>query len=567
MAGASMAAHADSWWDWLRLPCDSLTAVTSDSATVRSASLVTSPATIAGAAVDVPFCRVQGVARPSADSEINFEVWLPASAAWTGRLKVNGTGGYAGGTPYARLAQDIGDGFVTAGSDMGHVGGESAAWTLNHPEKVKDWGLRAHYFVTTAAKTVANAYYAKSVDHSYFEGCSNGGRQAMMMAQRFPDLFDGIAAGAPSMFYPDLLMSLLWTGKLLTPVLGQPASISPAKRAMITQRVLAECDALDGLVDGTLTSPRACTFRPETLRCTAGDAPDCLTDQELNVVMEVYRGIHTETGVQRWNGLVLSSEISWDPNFADNGGYGRFIGHYVYSMESPPFDWRNLNFSSDYDFIKQTLTPITAAPSPDLTAFKAHGGKLIQYHGWIDPIVGPDGSPNYFKALTQFEKLKDLPQGEFDQQIEALTPSEVNSTALAFGPTVQEYHRLFMMPGVPHCGIEATATGPNAVGGGFTEPPKALRNAEHHVVSAVIKWVEEGVAPETIIASRIVNAAVVLERPLCVYPKVAVYKGSGDINVASSFACAMPEQLITTATDIVQIQNSLRQRDVLAPTR
>src|SRR5262249_1094650 len=176
-------------------------------------------APVGGGAVPVPIGRVQGTARPSSDSEIKFEVWLPlADASWTGRFKQNGTGGYAGATPYARLAQDVTDGFVSAGSNMGHDGGENASWTLGHPEKVKDWGLRAHYYVATAAKTLANAYYGTPVVHSYFEGCSNGGRQALMMAQNYPTLFDGIAAGAPSNFYPDVLMWLTWTGKTLTPV-------------------------------------------------------------------------------------------------------------------------------------------------------------------------------------------------------------------------------------------------------------------------------------------------------------------------------------------------------------
>src|SRR4051794_12679510 len=150
--------------------CSALLGVTSDSSTMTAADSVTAPATVGGVAVTVPFCRVQGTARPSSDSEIKFEVWLPpTSADWTGRMKVNGTGGYAGATPYARLAQDITDGFVTAGSNMGHDGGESATWTLGHPEKVKDWGLRAHYYVATAAKTLANAFYGQPVSHSYFE--------------------------------------------------------------------------------------------------------------------------------------------------------------------------------------------------------------------------------------------------------------------------------------------------------------------------------------------------------------------------------------------------------------
>src|SRR4029079_6647284 len=179
--------------------CSQLLSVTSEDATMTAADLVTPPATVGGVAVTVPFCRVQGTARPSTDSEIKFEVWLPPTPAeWTGRRKVDVTGGYAGATPYARLAQDIADGFVTAGSNMGHDGGESATWTLGHPEKVKDWGLRAHYYVATAAQTLSCMFYGKPVRHSHVEGCSNGGRQALMMAQNYPTLFDGIAAGAPS---------------------------------------------------------------------------------------------------------------------------------------------------------------------------------------------------------------------------------------------------------------------------------------------------------------------------------------------------------------------------------
>src|SRR5882672_2476020 len=231
------------------LSCAQLSSVTPEASTITSAALA-GPGSVAGVTTTVQFCRVQGTARPSQDSEIKFEVWLPAAAAWSGRFKQNGTGGYAGGTPYARLAQDIGGGFVTAGSNMGHDGGENAAWTLGHPEKVKDWGLRAHYYVATAAKVLAQAFYDKPVVHSYFEGCSNGGRQAMMMAQNYPQLFDGIAAGAPSMFFPDILFWLLWTGKNLTPVLGQPPALSATKAGEITKRVLAKCDAIDGLVDG-----------------------------------------------------------------------------------------------------------------------------------------------------------------------------------------------------------------------------------------------------------------------------------------------------------------------------
>src|SRR3982751_2426272 len=281
IAGAAGSAEAAA-------DCAGLVSVKLEGTTITSASAVAAPSTIGGAWVAVPFCRVEGVARPSPDSEIRFEVWLPASPdKWAGRLKVDGTGGYAGGVPYALLAQDIGDGFVTAGSNMGHDGGESPAWTVNHPEKVRDWGLRAHYSVATAAKALSAAYYGKPVRYSYFEGCSNGGRQAMMMAQNYPELFDGIVSGAPSMFYPDLLFWLLWTGKQQIPEAGKPPVLSDAKRALITRRILDKCDALDGLADGQITNPRACTFDIESLG-PSGD--NSLTTAELAVVKGMYGG-------------------------------------------------------------------------------------------------------------------------------------------------------------------------------------------------------------------------------------------------------------------------------------
>jgi len=558
--GMCGAAHA--------VDCSSLISVTSDSSTMTAADSITPPATIGGAAVTVPFCRVQGTARPTSDSEIKFEVWLPpTAAAWTGRMKVNGTGGYAGATPYARLAQDVGDGFVSAGSNMGHDGGESATWTLGHPEKVKDWGLRAHFYVATAAKTLANAFYGQPVAHSYFEGCSNGGRQALMMAQNYPTLFDGIVAGAPSNFYPDVLMWLTWTGKTLTPVLGQPAAISAAKRQAVTQRVLQTCDALDGLADNQITNPRACSFNIDTM----GPAPTgdgTLTALELATVKAMYAGTTNEvTGQQRYTGAKYGSEADFDPNFSDNGGYGPFIGHYVYGVLSPPFDYRrDLNWSTVYDQTKAALSPITAAPSPDLTAFKNHGGKLIQFAGWNDSVVPPDGSVNYYHSLALFEKLHTLPSASIDGLVNNLSPQDVAVTAQFLGDRVRQYHRLFMLPATAHCG---GSTGPNSIGGGMPEPPAAFRDADHHVVSAVIKWVEQGVAPDKIIATKFSGSTLTLSRPVCPYPAQAVYNGSGDVNVASNFTCVQQTESAASIGpgDIIEIKNSLAQRALELPNR
>jgi feruloyl esterase len=562
MGMAALAAPAHAAGD-----CAALASVTTADATVTSAAIVNPPAAIGGAAVSVQFCRVQGIARPSADSEIKFEVWLPPSAAaWTQRLKVNGTGGYAGSIPYARLAQDVGDGFVSAGSNMGHDGGESPNWTLNRPEKVKDWGLRAHYSVATAAKALSQAFYDQAVAHSYFEGCSNGGRQALMMAQNYPQLFDGIVAGAPSNFYPDLLMWLLWTGKNLTPSapFGPPA-VSTAKRQAVTQRAVQACDAADGLVDGQITNPRDCNFDIDSMG-PAGDGT--LTADELAVFKAMYAGTTSEAGVQRYTGARFGSEADWSPLFADNGGYGPFIGHYVYSVTSPPFDWRrDINYSDVYDVVKQALTPVTAAPSPDLTAFRSRGGKIVQYHGWNDSVVPPDGSIGYFHALTQFEKLRTQPGAVIDQHVDKLKPQVVAATSQAFGDRVREFHRLFMLPAVGHCG---GSTGPSAIGGGAPEPPKAYRQAETHAVSAVMKWVEQGVAPDKIVASRFdANGVPVRQRPVCPYPAQAVYNGSGDINSAASFACVEPrlQDRAVEAGDLLHIRNALTQRGLLLPNR
>src|SRR3954469_16329125 len=383
LASASAVAQA-------ALTCAQLTSVTSEASTITAAALVPANTTVNGVTPTVPFCRAQGTARPSQDSEIKFEVWLPATAAaWTGRFKQNGTGGYAGATPYARLAQDIADGFITAGSNMGHDGGENAAWTLGNPEKVKDWGLRAHYYVATAAKTLSQAYFDQPVAHSYFEGCSNGGRQAMMMAQNYPELFDGIVAGAPSMFYPDLLMWLLWSGKVQQPVAPPaPPFIPDAKRTIITQKVLAQCDGIDGLVDGQITNPRQCSFDIDSLGPAASGGDGTLTADELGAVKKMYAGSTSSAGQQRYTGAQLGSEADWIPLFADGGGYGPFIGHYVYSMLSPPYNWRtDVNWDGVYDHVKAVLSPITAAPSPDITRFVQRGGKLVHMHGWNDSVV------------------------------------------------------------------------------------------------------------------------------------------------------------------------------------
>jgi len=213
------------------------------------------------------------------------------------------------------------------------------------------------------------------------------------------------------------------------------------------------------------------------------------------------------------------------------------------------------------------LTPATAAPSPDIRRFTSRGGKLIQMAGWNDSVVPPDGSVDYFFSLALWERMQNQPSGLVDREIERLTPASVALQANLFGNQVRQYHRLFMLPATGHCG---GSTGPNSIGGGMPEPPSAYRDADHHVVSAVIKWVEQGVAPEKIVATKFDSAGnLTRSRPVCAYPDEAVYNGSGDINDAASFSCQrskLKDRVVTTS-DLVNIRNALKQRSLMLPNR
>jgi len=555
-------------------PCSSLVGITlpsSSSATVTAATSITPPITLTGpagtATITVPFCRVQGVATPFSDSYIEFEVWLPSTdAAWTGRLKAEANGDYLGGIPYPRMAQEIAEGFVEVGDDLGHEGTQSPSWDTV-PDKVDDWGYRAHYYVATAAKAIVAAFYGRPPHHSYFDGCSGGGRQGHVLADRFPDLFDGILAGAPSHFYPDAILQLMWQNKLLLPAPEPaPQTVPAAKLSLLSSAVNAECDAKDGLADGQITDPRACHFDPGVLLCPGGDEPTCLTADELSIVREIYRGPHTSAGFHPardyWPGPYPGSETDWIVNFADSQHFGNFTGDVVY--DNTTWNYRtDLNFNTDYEYIKDVLTPLTSAPSPDLRAFKAHGGKMIQYDGWFDPVVTPEQAPDYYAALALFEKFGD----DALDRVERESPAAI-AELVATTHAPRDYFRLFMVPNMSHCG---GGNGPNA----FNESvsyPSPTPDAAHDAVLALIKWVEQGVPPDQIIATQYTNnnpkLAIVRQRPLCAYPDEARYNGTGDVNSASSFTCAAPDRklLVPTAADLGIIRYSLWSRKLVLPT-
>jgi feruloyl esterase len=539
---------------------------------VTAATSITPPMTFTGpggtGTVSVPFCRVQGVATAgSPDSQIMFEVWLPPTDdAWTGRTKTEATGGYLGGVAYARMAQEISEGFAEIGSDLGHTGGQSPSWDLIS-QKVDDYGYRAHYWVATAAKAIVTAFYGRPPAHAYFDGCSGGGRQAHMVATRFPELFDGILAGDPSMFYPDAILELMWLNKLLLPQPAPaPQTVSSMKLQLVASAINAACDAADGLTDNLLTDPRACSsFDVGVLQCPAGDAPTCLTPTEVSIVREVQRGPHSSTGVNYWPGPYPGAEANWIPNFADSQRFANFAGDVVYGNTS--WNYRtDLNWDTDYQVIKNTLTPLTAAPTPDLTKFKAHGGKMIQYHGWLDPVVTGHESPSFYAALALMEKTRGAPF-VLDQVAATMTPQAV-AQLVATVQAPRDYFRLFMVPNMAHCG---GGNGPNAFGESATTSSPVV-DADHDIVHALIRWVEQGIPPDRIIATQYTNNSatqpIIRQRPLCAYPNVSRYNGSGDVNNAASFSCVAPNiaNLVPSAAEMAQIRYSIESRKLVVPT-
>jgi hypothetical protein len=509
--------------------CESLTALTLANTTITSATSIAAGAfkPPAGPGQPAPtealpaFCRVAGVAKPTSDSEIKFEVWLPASG-WNGKYEQVGNGGFAGTIPLPGMADPLLRGYATAGTDDGHAAATDGLWALGHPEKLIDFGYRAVHEVSVQAKAIVAAFYGKDLAHSYFVGCSDGGREALMEAQRFPDDFVGIVAGAPANYWTHLLAGAIWNEQAL---LGDPASyLPPNKLPAIQNAVISACDALDGVKDGVIGDPRRCRFDPVVIQCQGADGPDCLTAVQVATVRKIYAGPkNPRTGAQVFPGFSPGTEAvpaNWrlwisgtsptQPTLQD------FFGNTFYSymvFDNPKWDFHSFDFDKDLKTTDDKTGGILNSNDPDLGKFKARGGKLIQYHGWGDAAIPPQNSINYFERV---------------QSVMGKTTHERE-----FGAT-QDFYRLFLVPGMSHCagGVGATSFGNLA---------SAQRDPDHDVVSALDRWVEKGIAPNQIIATGFVGGdpakGVAMTRPLCPYPEDAVYKGTGDTNSAASFTC------------------------------
>lgn len=437
------------------------------------------------------FCRVAITLTPSSDSEIKVEVWMPVQA-WNGKFQSVGNAAFTGSIAYAAMSEALSSGYAAASTDTGHVGG-SGNFALGHPEKVVDFGWRAVHEMTVAAKRVIDAHYGEGPRFSYWTGCSAGGRQAMKEAQKFPGDYDGIVAGAPG---------LDWTGRAARAIeiaqalqRDDAARLPAAKRAVLHAAVLAACDTRDGVEDGVIENPEACGFDPGTIQCREADAESCLTASQVNTARIIYAP-RTNAATGRVSaGLVRGSELGWTDLGWTGSARATGLDQFRFLVFQDP-TWDIDRFSFDADFARADAADAGTlnALDPDLSAFIARGGKLIQYHGWSDPQISPLNSTQYYR-----------------QAVERLGGSEKTEAA----------YRLFMAPGMGHCG---GGEGPN----------------QFAMVAALERWVEQGESPDRIVASRVEGGAVRRTRPLCPFPQVARYSGSGSTDAESNFVCATP---------------------------
>ena len=499
--GVTLAAQNSSQFrDWkdtaladhLRLApkqaCAALASQTSYDFSILSAAVVP-------ASADAPeYCRVLGIIQP----EVRFEVNLPA--AWNGRLYMFGNGGYAGEAldgqgRQAGARRALGKGFATAQTNTGHdAAAEPLGTFASSPQKLVDYAFRAVHVTIVTAKSLAQAYYATPAARAYFDGCSTGGRQGLISAQRFPDDFDGIVNGAPVLNFSATMIGYVQDQRALA---AAPLSADAIKT--VGDAVLAKCDAVDGVKDGVIDDPRRCAFKPSAdIPACAGDAAaaGCLTSGQIRTVNAIYAPV-VRNGVEMFPGWPVGAEPGWTPWFTAPNGKGiqwnfgeAYLKYIAFGRPNLTYDWLTFNASTDLDKI-QPARALIDATDPDLSRFKARGGKIVSYFGWADPALNPLMGVGYYESVVK-----------------------------TMGPSTRDFYRLFMVPGMSHCS-----------GGAGTSTFDAL--------TPLVQWVEKGVAPDTIPASRLADGRPVRTRPLCPYPQTAIYKGSGSTDDAANFTCGV----------------------------
>jgi feruloyl esterase len=512
MVLAAPMAAASSTAACARLTRLTIAAMTADT-TIESASVVEAGTLRLPpprrALLDMPeFCRVVGLTKPA----IQFEVWLPMQT-WNSKFQGVGNGGTAGFISYSAMALALRRGYATASTDTGHVNhpygnGFDASWARGRPDLVADLGYRALHVTTVNAKAIVAAFYGTPAAHSYYVGCSQGGGQGLMEAQRFPADYDGILAGDPANnWVRHYIGEHLWYS---IATLKDPHSyISASKVAILAAAVNRACDANDGVRDGVVSNPLACKFDPAVLACKPGEDPAaCFTEKQVQAVKEIWGGVRDSAGNVINPGLVPGGEggpggwARWLTGAAPLGGTHWKAADAVLKdmmFDDPDYNSLDFNFNTDTKRMLAKLGPSMDAVKPDLRPMQRRGAKLILYHGWSDPDISPLNTIDYYDDVVK-----------------------------TVGPATPEFVRLFLVPGMQHC-----SGGPGAT--------------TFDGVTALERWVEDGVAPQRILAAKVVDGAVQETRPLCAYPKHAVYLGKGNTSDAANFACEMPQAEKATA--------------------
>lgn len=500
------------------LACETtaLAALSLDQASVQSATAVAAgdyrPAGSNQTLANLPaFCRIEARATPSSDSLVNFQVWVPEGTAWNGKLVTTGNGGYSPSLNYGDMAHAMRQGYAVVGGDTGHQSSDpnEMFWGVGHPEKIADWGSRSIHAITVPSKRVIAALRAQAASRAYYYGCSTGGHQAYAQMQRYPEDFDGVIAGAPGNNRTRLNVEFLHRF-LSNRVAGSNSQLilTPAKAALITQRAVAACDAPDGVTDGVIEDPRACTsaqFNVETLQCSGADAADCLTAAQVAAAKKIYEGPkNPRTNAQLYPGLPVGSEAGWSAYW---GGAEPVRADYwrLWAFENPQWNWWTFDYDRDVSFTEAKLGPLVDQTSVDLAAFKARGGKAIVYQGWQDPVV------NALDTIAYVDRLR---------------------AAQGSQAAVDGFFRLFLVPGMGHC------SGGSGTGHfGNAGAPSPVVDPDRDLLMALDRWVGAGTAPDRIVASRVSGGNVLRTRPLCPYPQTAVYAGSGSTDDAANFSC------------------------------
>ena len=483
---------------WAATPCESLAGMNLAKAKITSASAVAAGAFVppagggrggGGNFANLPaFCRVAATLTPSADSDIKIELWLPQSG-WNGKFEAVGNGGWAGTIPYPAIAAAMRNGYAAAGTDTGHTG-NNADFAFGHPEKITDFAYRSIHEMTVQSKLILAEHYGGPAKFSYYNGCSQGGRQGLAEAQRYASDFDGIIAGASAI--DQMRMHGARTALNILMNKNPAAVIPPAKYSAINKAVVNACDPLDGVKDEVIEDPMKCKFDYASLLCKAGDGPECLTKGQVESAKLMTSPLKDpKTGKTLFPGyLVPGSELGW----ATLGGPAP-LGLSVSGLRNIVFgdrswDFQTMELAADVDRAAKSDNGAMATNNPNLQRFFDRGGKLLMYHGWSDPQVTPINSVSYYKDV-----LNTMGKGSAGKSI-----------------------ALFMVPGMNHCS-----------GGPGTDTFDKMKVMED--------WVEKGIEPKGIVASHLTNGVVDKTRPLCPYPKVAKYNGSGDTNDAANFSC------------------------------